>query len=194
MNTAKYLYVAALAIIFFGCGHANNEVKTMSDNEKASNSSDTAAVTTSSSAAVENNVDSTRKFLKTADLKFKVKNVVRATYNIEDVINSHGGFVTYTNLASNIDNVTKTPVSEDSVLETINYTAVNNMIVRVPNIKLDTTLKDISRKVEYLDFRVIKAEDVALQILSNKLQQKRNENHGKRLEHDIDAKGKNLRK
>lgn len=37
----------------------------------------------SSDAAVEENKDSERKFIRTADIKFKVKNVADATYNIE---------------------------------------------------------------------------------------------------------------
>lgn len=146
----------------------------------------------SSSAAVENTKDTSRKFIRTADLKFKVKNVVASTYDIEDITNRQGGFVTFTNLSGNIENVVKTKISADSLLETTHYTVVNTITLRVPNIKLDTTLKEISRNIDFLDYRVIKAEDVALQILTNNLAQKRNQTSEKRLESSIDNKGKKL--
>jgi ribosomal protein L1 len=57
--------------------------------------------TVSSSAAVEKE-GSTRKFIRTADLKFKVKNVTKSTYAIENITNKFDGFVTYTNLQSTI--------------------------------------------------------------------------------------------
>src|ERR1700741_3774994 len=37
--------------------------------------------------------DGVRKFIKTADLKFRVKSVIRATYDIEDITHQFGGFV-----------------------------------------------------------------------------------------------------
>jgi hypothetical protein len=146
----------------------------------------------SSSAAVENGKDSTRRFIRTAELKFKVKSVIKSTYHIEYITNRQGGFVTYTNLTSNIDNVTNTPVSADSSLETTYYTVINSITLRVPNTKLDTTLKEISKSIDYLDYRIIKAEDVALQILSNDLTQKRSSKNEDRLTKAIDNRGKKL--
>lgn len=146
----------------------------------------------SSMAAVVNKQDTARKFVRTADLKFKVKNVVKSTYDIEDITSRHGGFVTNTNLASNVDNVTITQASEDSSLETTMYNVTNSITIRVPNTQLDTTLKDISRNIDYLDYRNIKAEDVALQLLSNKLTIKRAAKNTERLSGDIDKQGKKL--
>jgi hypothetical protein len=47
-------------------------------------------------------------------------------------------------------------------------------------------------EVAFLDSRLIKADDVALQLLSNKMAQKRLTSHQKRLEKGIDTKGKKL--
>jgi hypothetical protein len=146
----------------------------------------------SSSAAVETNKNGDRKFVRTADLRFKVKSVINATYGIEDIANRHGGFVTYTSLNSNIDNVNTTAISADSSLETTYFTVVNALTIRVPNTRLDTTLKDIAKHIDYLDHRVIKADDVALQILSNDLTQKRSAKTEKRLADAIDNRGKKL--
>jgi Domain of unknown function (DUF4349) len=146
----------------------------------------------SSSAAVEKNNDPERKFIRTADVKFKVKSVVNTTTDIENICTAQGGFVIYTNLASNIDEHTETPISTDSLLETTFYTITNTMTLRVPNTKLDSTLKDIAKFMDYLDYRIIKADDVSLQILANNFTQKRAINNYSRITNDIENNRKKL--
>jgi hypothetical protein len=130
------------------------------------------ADTVSSSAAVEKE-GSTRKFVRTADLKFKVKNVTKSTYAIENITNKFDGFVTYTNLQSNIIDKFETKISQDSTLETTRYNVENNITIRVPDKRLDTVIKCIAKQIDFLDYRVIKADDVSLKILSNQLAQNR---------------------
>lgn len=145
----------------------------------------------SSSAAVENK-NSNRKFVRTADVKFKVKNVAKSTYAIEDATTKFGGFVTYTHLQSNIHSEDRTKVSQDSTLVTTKYKVDNNITIRVPNTKMDTVIKTIAKQIHFLDYRIIKADDVTLQMLSNELAQKRSNSSEKRLENAIDSKGKKL--
>lgn len=183
MQSTKKLLILGFVISFLGC-------KQRDGNNKENNITSNTFI--SSSAAVENNKDSTRKFIRTADLKFKVKDVIKSTYDIEEITSQQGGFVTYTNLASNIDNVDIKPISADSSIETTYYTVTNSIILRVPNTKLDTTLKEIAKNIDYLDYRIIKAEDVALQILSNNLTQKRSAKNEERLTNAINNRGKKL--
>ncbi|HEU4789120.1 MAG TPA: DUF4349 domain-containing protein [Flavobacterium sp.] len=145
----------------------------------------------SSSAAVEKE-GSTRKFIRTADLKFKVKNVTQSTYTIENITNKFDGFVTYTNLQSNIIDKFETKISQDSTLETTRYNVENNITIRVPNKRLDTVIKSISKQIDFLDYRIIKADDVSLKMLSNQLSQKRSSTNEKRVEKAIDTKGKKI--
>ena len=146
----------------------------------------------SSSAAVVNPQDTVRKFIRTASLKFKVKDILRATYAIEEIASLQGGFVTHTHLASNIDYVTTTPVSADSSLISTYYTVVNSIELRVPNVKLDTALKEIARNIDFLDYRTIQAEDVSLKMLANELTQKRIAQNENRLVSAIDNRGRRL--
>ncbi|PZX93039.1 DUF4349 domain-containing protein [Flavobacterium aquariorum] len=145
----------------------------------------------SSSAAVEKE-GSTRKFIRTADLKFKVKNVTQSTYIIENITNKFDGFVTYTNLQSNIIDKFETKISQDSTLETTRYNVENNITIRVPNKRLDTVIKTIAKQIDFLDYRIIKADDVSLKMLSNQLSQKRSSTNQKRVEKAIDTKGKKI--
>ena len=191
--TSKYFAAIALIIFFFSCGRSpGNESRSENVQDEVMMDS-TGNEFFSSSAAVENGKDSSRKFIRTADLKFKVKSVVNATYAIENITNELGGFVTFTELNSHIDNTTTTAVSADSSLETTYFTVVNQIVLRVPNTQLDTTLKSIANLIDYLDYRIIKADDVALNILANKLTQERSKKNEKRLTDAIDNRGKKLK-
>jgi len=62
----------------------------------------------------------------------------------------------------------------------------------VPNYKLDTFIRSVGKLVDYMDFRVIKAEDISFDYISKKLEQSRLKLFQKRLSKNIDTKGKKL--
>ena len=126
----------------------------------------------SSSAARVSN-DSNRMFVRHGDLKFGVTDAIRSTYEIEDVTSHFGGFVASTKLNSAIDKRDVERVSSDSSIELTYFTVTNNMVLRVPDTRLDSVLKAIALRVDFLDFRIITADDVSLTILSNQLAQRR---------------------
>ena len=184
----KFIFLALFATIFLGCKQ-NSETEE-STTEVMDYKSENSALISSSAAAV--NTNSTRKFIRSADLKFSVKNVAKSTYLIEDATSKFGGFVTFTKLESTISNEERTKISPDSTLITTKYIVENNITIRVPNTSLDTVLKTIAKQVYFLNHRVIKADDVSLQMLSNEMMQKRSTSSEKRLENAIDSKGKKL--
>lgn len=188
IKTSKTILALLIFIFAISCKKAEEA------SESAYESNTIAVDTTntiSSSAAVEPK-NSDRKFVRTADIKFKVKNVANSTYAIENTANKFGGFVTYTNLQSTVSDKQETKISQDSTLEITKYTVENNITIRVPNIRLDTVIKTIAKQIDFLEYRVIKADDVSLQMLSNQMQQNRSSNQEKRLEKAIDTKGKKL--
>lgn len=185
-NTKIVLTLLALGLVLSCKERVAEESADYSENVATDSTS-----VVSSSAAVENK-NSNRKFVRTADVKFKVKNVAKSTYAIEDATTKFGGFVTYTHLQSNIHSEDRTKVSQDSTLVTTKYKVDNNITIRVPNTKMDTVIKTIAKQIHFLDYRIIKADDVTLQMLSNELAQKRSNSSEKRLENAIDSKGKKL--
>lgn len=189
MKTIAKLGASTLVIIvlLFSCKKADST--STADIADYKTTADSTAI--SSSAAVVDK-KSKQKFIRTADIKFKVKNVVKSTYAIENATQKFGGFVTYTNLQSTIHDQLKTKISQDSTLETTKYTVENNITIRVPNTQLDTVIKTIAKQIDFLDFRVIKADDVSLKLLANQLSQKRSASTEKRVEKAIDAKGKKI--
>ncbi|MDX1913466.1 MAG: DUF4349 domain-containing protein [Saprospiraceae bacterium] len=123
----------------------------------------------SSSAARFSAVDSLKKFVRNADLRFRVKNTASATLQIEDIVLRHGGFVTSSQLNSATDLHHISPISRDSAIETTRYTVQTHLIVRVPCRQLDTVLRAIGRLSEYFEHRHVAAEDVELQMLDKEL-------------------------
>ena len=185
MKLSHFTFGIILLFACAGCSPKRAEESIKTDS--------TTVALVSSSAAVENKKDSTHKFIRTADLKFKVKSVIKSTYNIEDLTARQGGFVTYTNLTSNIDEHESEKISRDSLLVTTRFTVTNTITLRVPNTRLDSTLKEIAKNIDFLDYRIIKADDVALQLLSNNLTINRSGKNETRLTKAINNRGKKLK-
>lgn len=184
MRNLKGLFFSAfitLVVISCGPGNQNRAEKSAAPVSEAMSDS-LATEGASSSAALATSTDTARKFIRTADLKFRVQEVVKATYQIEDMVKANGGFVTVTNLSSDNTDEDRSRVSDDSVLLVTHYTIRNYMTIRVPNTLLDTTLKQIARIVEFLDYRNIKATDVGLDVLSNRLAVARSRKHNQRID------------
>ncbi len=187
----KFGVLTTVAVLtFYSCKQANYEkndaVAEESMTESLYPNSKTTATSSSSPELPK------RKFVRTADIKFKVKNVPQATYAIENTTTKFGGFVTQSNLQSTVSETFNTKISQDSTLETTKFKVENNITIRVPNTKMDTVLQTISKQIGFLDYRVIKADDVSLKMLSNQMTQDRSNHQEKRLENDIDTKGKKL--
>lgn len=183
MKNIKTILVIALSAALFSCAPKATE---------EAPAYDSVAVMVSSSAAVENKKDSTHKFIRTAELKFKVKSVIESTYDIEDITARVGGFVTYSDLTSDAFSSETKEISLDSSVIVTHFRVTNSIVLRVPNTKLDTTLKQIAKNIVYLDNRIIKADDVALQLLSNDLTINRSDKNETRLKNAIDNRGKKL--
>lgn len=183
-NNTKFALALLVVGIAISCKQAENA------EESANAVTDSTSVVSSSAAVQPKN--SNRKFVRNADIKFKVKNVAKSTGVIEDATKEFGGFVTYTNLQSNISDEDKTKISPDSSLVTTKYTVENNITIRVPNLQLDTVIKTITHQIGFLNYRVIKAEDVTLQMLSNKMAQSRSTSSENRIANAIAVKGKKL--
>lgn len=183
----NYLLLASILCILISCNQMQNEKEQYS--EQKDKASPLAPLSSTAAKAFNN---STKKFIRTADVKFKVNSVINTTNDIENICNNNGGFVTSTNLNSDVVRTDEIPVSEDSALQTTSYYVTNCITLRVPNSQLDTTLKEIAKNISYLDYRIIKADDVNLQMLGNTLSQKRLAKSEARLVNDIDANNKKL--
>jgi hypothetical protein len=193
-STSNYLKLSGIVLsttlVLFSCGPSAEE---MSDREeKAKVFADSVSTAIQNIEQPKLKADSNRAFVRTADLSFKVKDVKNATFDIERIVSEHNGYVTSSILESDVNYKNSLRVSKDSMLDIINYTVHNNIIMRIPNTELDKTLTEIAGLIDYLDYRKIKADDVTKEFQAAKLSENRFVNHKKRLEKAIDGKGKKL--
>lgn len=153
---------------------------------------DSTAIVSSNAARVRT-TDTTHRFIRTADLRFRVKDVVQATLGIEDIVGAHNGWVERTELRNMPAGQQRIPVSTDSTLEIARYDLVNTVTLRVPDIELDSTLRAIGRWVDLFDHRTVQADDVRLRLMAQAMEARRQQVHGRRLEQAIGDQGRKLR-
>lgn len=170
---------------------SRNEDQLPSGNAEIKGGEEEPASTSSSAARADN--DGKRRMIRTADIRFRVKDAVQSTYAIEDIVRHFDGFVTNTQLRSRVDRTENIPISEDSLVELVHFTMVNQLTFRVPNHRLDTVLKSLAGQVDFMDHRTINANDVALELLRNQLAQARISNHEERVKDAIDEQGRKLK-
>ena len=182
--------VLSTTLILFSCGSSAEQMSDRASESKAFADSVSTTIQKINKSPMQ--ADSNRAFVRTADLSFKVKDVKLATFDIERIVSEHNGYVTSSILESTVNYKNSVRTSKDSMLDVINYTVHNDIVIRIPNKDLDKTLTDISSLIDFLDYRKIKADDVTKQFQSAKLSENRFLDHKKRLEKAIDNKGKKL--
>lgn len=194
------LFLSLVLLFVLGCAPSNDNRSEKSvqsiapANVSAEEVADEAAAPTeiasyiSSSAAIEKGSDTSRRFIRTAELRFRVKDVIKTTYKIEDITKLNGGFVAYSNVTSAVDYEENKSLTADSTLIITHFTINNTLTLRIVNTKLDTVLKQIAPLIEFLDYRIINAKDLALDILTNRLTQIRARKHDERLSKVVEGK------
>ena len=148
---------------------------------------------TSSLAAVVDPRDTLHVFVRTADLRCRVPDVVRGTYSVEDIVRRNGGYVAHTELRTSVARTERINIAADTVLERSWNTVHNTLLIRVPDERLDSTLLALAPLVDQLDHRVVDADNVKLQLAINALQQQRLARHTNRLSGAIDRAAAKLK-
>lgn len=136
--------------------------------------------------------DGDRLLIRTADTKFKVKDVVDATYFIENIINKNGGIIVNSTISNDNWNAQELPVSRDSALVVTHNILSAKLILRVPKDMLDVTLREIAPLAVNIDYRTLKADDVTFDILLNQLTQARLGRKSKRVANAISTRSAKL--
>ena len=119
--------------------------------------------------------DAQRKFIRTAQAKFRVKDVYQSALAIEDAVAVQGGFVIKNDIASNIDSVRKRSLGNGQLVELAEYTVRGELTVRVPSDKAQTFLRSIIGQMEFLDTRSFAATDAQFALLREQLAYQRNQ-------------------
>jgi len=101
-----------------------------------------------------------KKFVKTAEVSMEVTDVYEATVHIENALKNLGGFVTKSELQSQVIEEETYNTSVQNAVLLRKFNSYNKMQVRVPSEKLGAFLTSVNDRKLFLNTRIISAEDV----------------------------------
>ena len=116
-------------------------------------------------------VDSTaaEKVIKTADMRFRVKNVQHTKEQLSKTIKAEGGTVAEFSIESSIQETDKVKQSTDSLKEITSYRTQGYLVAKVPSEKLDEFTNTIAKMAVFVDNQSMKMDDQSIAYLANKL-------------------------
>lgn len=156
----KYVCCAAIMVIMFGCSREQKaDYADTTSSEKVME--DAIAADTSSSL--------TPKIIKTADMRFRVKDVQDTKEKLSSVIKSQGGTVAEFSISSYIHETTKVRFSIDSLKEINSYQKEGLLVAKIPSENLDDFTNSIAKMAVFVDNQAMKMDDQSIAYLSNKL-------------------------
>lgn len=195
MKKSKIILPVAFLFIMFSCEKAASYSESgYHEGEPATESISVDSVSSNSEAPLSSTAathqDPDRQFIRKADLSMEVENVYKSTTAIEKNLAEIGGFVTQSNLNSNVISTETFPVDADSAREVKKYSVENSMTVRVPQRELGNFLNSLSSEMKFLHFRNIAAEDVSLGFIISELEKERLDKTSGKLDKINDQSGK----
>lgn len=149
----KYLIYCVFAITAFGC----------SQSEKMGESADILNKIENGDTVME------AKIIKTADMKFRVKDVQRTKAQLSAILKAEGGTIAEFTISSNIQQSEKVKYSTDSLLELTAYRTEGVLIAKVPSEKLDDFTNKVAGMAVFVDNQSMKLDDQSLIYLTNEL-------------------------
>lgn len=159
----KYLCCAAIMVIMFGCSREQkSEYADSINNDKVME----VAISADTSSSL------TDKIIKTADMRFRVKDVQDAKEKLSSVVKSQGGTVAEFAINSYIHETTKVRYSIDSLKEITSYKKEGLLVAKIPSEKLDEFTNSVAKMALFVDNQAMKMDDQSIAYLSNKLKAK----------------------
>ena len=156
----KYLIYGILGLTALGCS-----------SDKKSGAYENAD-TQKQSSALSSDTAITEKIVKTADMRFRVKDVQSAKEKLGSILKAEGGTIAEFSTHSMIRQNEKVKYSADSLLELIAYRVEGLVVARIPSEKLDDFTNTVAKMAVFIDDRSLKQDDQSLNYLSNQLKSK----------------------
>lgn len=166
-----YIRLSLAGVLLLGI-YSCKKGETTADYEADANKDSAMVISDSISSAATMKVKD-KQFIKTAEVNMEVKDVYDATISIEKSVQELGGFVTHSDLKSNVVSENTYNTSDEEAVLVKKYQSENTMKVRVPTARLGELLTLVNNKKLFLNSRSINAEDVTSGIKYAELEGKR---------------------
>jgi hypothetical protein len=118
--------------------------------------------------------DGERKFIRTAQVNFRVNDVYASALGIEDTVASFGGFVELNEIGSTVQNTQRHPLGDGKVMELTENIVRGHLRLRVPSHKTQEFLRAIVGHVVFLNERKFEAHDAQFDMMRKLLEYVRN--------------------
>jgi hypothetical protein len=113
--------------------------------------------------------DATRRFIRTAQAQFRVKDVYASAMSIEDAAAQQGGFVVSNDISAQVMSSRRYPAGAGKLVELTEYAMRGSLTVRVPSDNTQAFLRAIAAQMEFLDQRGFQAADAQFDLLRRQL-------------------------
>ncbi len=153
----RNIIAIAIVLTIFGCQNGNKKyasADSVESNELSKEISDSTL---------------TEKIIKTADMRFRVKDVQQTKEQLSKTIKAEGGTVAEFSIESTIQETDKVKQSTDSLKEITSYRTQGYLIAKVPSDKLDEFTNTIAKMAVFVDNQSMKMDDQSISYLANKL-------------------------
>ncbi|MCZ4225027.1 DUF4349 domain-containing protein [Pedobacter rhodius] len=151
----RNIIAMAIIVTIFGC---NSEKKDYASSGKA----EMADSITADTLPVE-------KIIKTADMRFRVKDVQNTKEQLSKRIKAEGGIIAEFSIESVIQETDKIKQSADSLKEITSYRTEGYLVAKIPSEKLDEFTNVISKMAVFVNSASMKIDDQSLTYLANEL-------------------------
>lgn len=163
MKSRIFIAIAGIALLA-ACKGRNGGYEVVNN----SSSADSAGVST----ATDTVADAKPKLVKTADMRFKVKNVQQTGDSISHITAKLNGMVVHHQMGSYVERSEDIRLSNDSIMRVSAFNTTADMTVKIPSEKLEDFMNHVSHMGIYVTARKMDIEDKSLDYLSAKLKLK----------------------
>jgi len=159
MRSSLFFFAVMLLLALASC----------SNNNKAFEQYLATADSTHFSSDITNPHSASRKILHSADLSYRVQDVLKTTTQTEQWVKGLGGIVTKSEMHNETVSVKDMPYKSDSLKHVQIYAPTASLVVKVPVEKMDSFITMLSTSTQFVIHRTIAQQDMTFAYLSNAL-------------------------
>ncbi|WP_443944756.1 DUF4349 domain-containing protein [Pedobacter sp. AW1-32] len=153
----RNIIAMAIVLALFGCN--------------ASNKNESADAVSAETVVAPQDIEGAvaQKIIKTADMRFRVRDVQNTKETLSKTIHAEGGTITEFSVESTIQETEKVKISADSLKEITAYRTEGYVIAKIPTDKLDAFTNSIAKMSVFVNTQSMKMDDQSIQYLANKI-------------------------
>jgi len=159
MKTKLFMLLAGI-VLLASCSRSKSKYE-------IANTSASAADTARNYSAADS--AASPKLVKTAEMRFKVKSVDKASEEVSALTSRFNGMITHHQMNSAVESSRDIRKSEDSIMRVTALNTTADITVKVPSEKLDDFMTQAAKLGTYVSLRRMDIEDKTLDYLSARL-------------------------